>query len=414
MVILYRLLMALVQALLTPAGWFNGSGKIMSFVHAHKKGIPGGVLPKSGKRYWFHCASLGEFEQARPLMESLKAADAHNSIVITFFSPSGYSQRFDYELADMVLYLPLDTPRNAARLLDYLHPDVAVFVKYEIWYFHLKAIFTRQIPCYLISAVFREGQFLFSPAGSWLFGLLPQYTRIFVQDKASLERLQGKGLNNVVLSGDTRYDRVKQNALRVKMNERIQAFKSGQPLLVLGSSWQPEEALLLDFLKTQKNSQMKVMIAPHDISEGHISEIMTAFSEYAPMRYTGNQATDQHRILVLDTMGHLASAYVYADLALVGGGFGKGLHNILEPLSFGVPVLFGPNVDKYPEAAWAREAAVAAVVEDAAAMARMLGKWLGEEQTEIKARCIDFINWHAGATALVMKEISADIEKKSI
>lgn len=408
MVFVYRFLMQLVEVLLPLASIFSSSEKVKSFIDGRRKAIPNQSLEKKGRRYWFHCASLGEFEQAKPLMESLKELDKNNSIVITFFSPSGYTQKYKYELADTVLYLPLDTPKNAERLIHYLNPDVAIFVKYELWYFHLKSLFTNKIPVYLISAVFREGQFLFSFAGKWIFNLLPQFKQIYLQDKNSLELLKKHKLTNVVLSGDTRYDRVKQNALKVKLNESIATFKGKSQLLVLGSSWQQEEDILLQYLKENNNSELKVLLAPHDISEKHIKEIQQKFIAYNVIRYTSESDLNSAQILILDTIGHLASAYVYADAALIGGGFGKGLHNILEALAFGIPVAFGPNVEKYPEAAIAIESGVASKIENADALKHILEYYLGTEKDTTKLKCIDFINWNAGATEKIMKEVTND------
>lgn len=405
MVNIYRCLTELIGLLLPLAGIFVRKGKTAEFIKGRLRGMPAGTLPKNGHRYWFHCASLGEFEQARPLIERLKAAKTSNSIVITFFSPSGYRQRFDYELADAVLYLPLDTPSNARKLQNYIQADTAVFIKYELWYFHLKELHKRGIPVFLVSAVFREKQFLFSFLGKWLFGLLKAYKHIFVQDTNSLELLQKKEVSNVSLSGDTRFDRVKQNALNVKINERISRFKSDKKLLVLGSSWQPEEDILAELLEADRLADIKIMIAPHDISEMHIEELLKKFNAWSATRYTGTEETDNPRILILDTIGHLASAYVYSDIALIGGGFGKGLHNILEALAFGVPVCFGPGVEKYPEAAWAREAGVAAVINNSEELAVLVQKWLDEEHETLKVKCTDFIHCHAGASDLILKSM---------
>lgn len=405
MVFIYRCLTELIGFLFPLAGIFVRQGKTAEFIKGRLRGIPAGSLPKNGYRYWFHCASLGEFEQARPLIERIKAERTSNSIVITFFSPSGYRQKFDYELADAVLYLPLDTPSNAYKLQNYLQADTAVFVKYELWYFHLKELHKRGIPVFLVSAVFREKQFLFTFSGKWLFGLLKAYKHIFVQDANSLELLKKKGIGNVTISGDTRFDRVKQNALNVKINERISLFKSNKKLLVLGSSWQPEEDILAELLESNRLTDIKVMIAPHDISEMHIEALLKKFSVWSATRYTGNEDIRNHRVLILDTIGHLASAYVYSDIALIGGGFGKGLHNILEALAFGVPVCFGPGVEKYPEAAWAREAGVAAVINNSEELAVLVRKWLGEEHETMKVKCTDFIHCHAGASEKILKSL---------
>jgi 3-deoxy-D-manno-octulosonic-acid transferase len=380
---------------------FLRKGKTGDFIRGRQLPYPP-LTPKTSTRYWFHCASLGEFEQARPVIEKLKSDNASASIVITFFSPSGYQQKHGYPIADAVIYLPLDTPGKAKKLLDYLQPDVAIFVKYEIWYFHLTALFKRSIPVYLISATLRPGQFLFSFWGRWLFKLLPQYEQIFLQDNMSYELLKEKQLDNIMLAGDTRYDRVKQNALQVKQNDYLRRFKGDKKLLILGSSWPAEEDILLDFLQNNAHSELKIIIAPHDISAAHIHDIDKKFANYHPVKFTELSADDDTRVMILNTIGHLASTYFYADLAFVGGAFGKGLHNILEPLAFGAPVIFGPNFSKYPEASLAMEGEVAISIHDAEGFTQALDTL---SDTGRMVKCIDFINWHSGATDKVVKKI---------
>jgi 3-deoxy-D-manno-octulosonic-acid transferase len=398
---LYLLIVKIAGLLLPLASFFAGKGKIREFAEGRKHSRQ--VLPKKRSiRYWFHCASLGEFEQARPVMEKLKSLNRDCSIVITFFSPSGYKQKHNYPLADAVLYLPLDTPGNASKLLNSLEADVAVFVKYEIWYYHLRELFRREIPVYLISSTFRPNQFLFSMWGGWLFELLPKYEAIFLQDEKSFELLKNKGLNNVILSGDTRYDRVRENALQVKENEFIKNFKGGYQMMILGSSWPAEEDILLEYLSKKGEYGFKIVIAPHDISEGHIDEINKKFEKYNPVLYTENKLTPSSDILILNTIGHLASAYYYADMAFVGGAFGKGLHNILEPLAFGAPVIFGPNYAKYPEATQAMEHEVAISIRDLKGFENAVSVF---SDTSVMVKCIDFINWNSGATDLVIKRI---------
>jgi len=401
MQLFYLVFVKFVEFLLMLVYPLTKKGKLKDFIAGQRLAYP--ELPqKKYKRYWFHCASLGEFEQAKPVIESLKSKQSELSIVITFFSPSGYQQRHNYALADAVIYLPLDTPSNAKKLLDYLHADAAVFVKYEIWYFHLQALFKRKIPVYLISATFRPQQFLFSFWGKWLFRLLPMYKTMFLQDENSFELLKKKGLQNIVLSGDTRYDRVKQNALQVIENEIIKTFKGTKKLLILGSSWAPEEDILLSYLKTQSELPFKVVIAPHDISIDHIEEINIKFKSYHPCIYTSYPENKTADILILNTMGQLASAYFYADIAFVGGAFGKGLHNILEPLAFGAPVIFGPNHEKYPEASKAMEHEVAISIHDLKGFNHALQVYLNVSRTE---KCIDYINWNSGASDKVVKAL---------
>ncbi len=384
---------------------FIKKGKTKQFLEAQLKSIPSVPLEKNGLRFWFHCASLGEFEQARPLMEALKSKNATNSIVLTFFSPSGYQQRHNYPLADLVMYLPLDGPRAAIKTVHYLQADVAIFVKYEIWYFYLKALFKQKIPVFLISAVFREKQFLFSNLGKFLFRLLPQYSGIFVQDKNTLELLMAKGLNNVFLSGDTRYDRVKQLSNMAQENDKIAQFKGGQLLIILGSSWTEEERILHAFCLKNPNHKYKILIVPHDVSEAHIADIVNRFMAYNPQLYTDGIETESN-VMVLNTIGHLASAYLYADMAFIGGAFGKGLHNILEALAYGVPVVFGPHTEKYPEAELAIRAGIAMRVSNVTDFENAHAIFLeGNEIQSSRLACKRFIEENSGATEMVLKAI---------
>ena len=384
---------------------FIKKGKTKQFLEAQLKSIPSVPLEKNGLRFWFHCASLGEFEQARPLMEALKSKNATNSIVLTFFSPSGYQQRHNYPLADLVMYLPLDGPRAAIKTVNYLQADVAIFVKYEIWYFYLKALFKQKIPVFLISAVFRKKQFLFSNLGKFLFRLLPQYSGIFVQDKNTLELLMAKGLNNVFLSGDTRYDRVKQLSNMAQENDKIAQFKGGQQLIILGSSWTEEERILHAFCLKNPNHKYKILIVPHDVSEAHIADIVNRFMAYNPQLYTDGIETESN-VMVLNTIGHLASAYLYADMAFIGGAFGKGLHNILEALAYGVPVVFGPHTEKYPEAELAIRAGIAMRVSNVTDFENAHAIFLeGNEIHSLRLACKRFIEENSGATEMVLKAI---------
>ncbi len=358
---LYLLSVKIIEALLPIAILFTKNKKLNAFVEGRKLIIKPFVSVQS--RVWFHCASLGEFEQARPLIELLKSEKKDISIVVSFFSPSGYEQKKDYPLADLVFYLPLDTPKNAKNIIEIIKPTIVIFVKYEIWYFHLKQLFKRKVPVYLISATFRQNQYIFSVWGRWLFNLLPQYKTIFLQDKKSFDLLKNKGLNNIVLAGDTRFDRVFENAKNANANAKIEAFKSDSFLLVLGSSWAQEEDILLEILHVLSQLNFKVLIAPHDISENHIAEIEKKFKSYGISRYTQNEQSNC-KLLILNTIGHLASAYCYANLAFIGGGFTGALHNILEPLAFGVPVVCGSKLEKFPESKLAKDKGVLFTIEN--------------------------------------------------
>lgn len=291
--------------------------------------------------YWFHCASLGEFEQGKPVMEALKENNPSIHLLVTFFSPSGYELRKNYDLADYVCYLPMDSKKNAAYFIENLKIKKAFFVKYEFWFHYFKTLKDHSIPFYMVSAVFRENQVFFKWYGSWYKQILKMPTHIFVQDKASQKLLQENEIQSI-LSGDTRYDRVYQNSLQAKPVVEIENFKGNDFLVLAGSSWQKEEEILAKAF----NNQYKLIIAPHDISESHLKSIENLFPK--GIRYSAYK--DEGNILIIDNIGMLSNLYQYADLAFIGGGFTGALHNILEPATFGVPVLFGPQHEKFHEA----------------------------------------------------------------
>jgi 3-deoxy-D-manno-octulosonic-acid transferase len=295
---------------------------------------------------WFHCASLGEFEQARPIIEGIKENNSKQEIVITFFSPSGYEIRKDYRLADAIYYLPLDRASNAKRFLDQLQPKAAIFIKYEVWHYYFKELKQRKIPLYLVSATFRENQIYFKPQGKFLKNTLMLCDHIFTQDQASLDLLAAHGFNQITLAGDTRFDRVMAQSKQANRNQKIAGFKGNDLLIIVGSSWPLEEKLLSTFIKNNSLSGVKFLIAPHDISENHVEAILAQFNGSIRYQSEENQETD---VLILDTIGHLASAFSHADIAIIGGGFTNALHNILEPATFGLPVIYGDNHEKYPE-----------------------------------------------------------------
>lgn len=298
---------------------------------------------------WFHVASLGEFEQGRPIMERIRQEKPDYKILLTFFSPSGYEVRKDYKGADVVCYLPLDTPGNARRFLDITQPVMSVFVKYEFWLNYLDELKKRQVPTYLISAIFDKSQLFFKSYGGWYRKCLSTFAHLFVQDAESQQLLAGIGVGNVSVVGDTRFDRVLAIAKQAKELPLVQAFKGqSAPVLVAGSSWPKDEDILLDYFNRHS---FKLILAPHEVHESHIQEIIGKLNR-PYVRYT--QATEaqaaQADCLIIDCIGLLSSIYRYGELAYIGGGFGVGIHNILEPAVYGMPVIFGPNYHRFREA----------------------------------------------------------------
>ncbi len=304
------------------------------------------------KRVWMHCASLGEFEQGRPLIEKIKAAHPNTQIILSFFSPSGYEIRKDYPLADLVCYLPLDTPRNSRAFIDLIQPDLVIYVKYEFWYFFLNSLHQRNIPCILISAIFRPDQHFFKAYGSFFKQMLHFFYHIFVQNLSSMEVLNKAGLKHHSLAGDTRVDRVLQLAKEKKSFPEVQSFIADSPVLVAGSTWPPDESLLLPFLLKEMPTNWKCIIAPHEVGKSHIQKIEQSLSEQS-IRHSSlfkEESNQDVRFLIIDNIGMLASLYQYGRIAYIGGGFGSGIHNTLEPITFGLPVVFGPKYKKFEEA----------------------------------------------------------------
>lgn len=307
-------------------------------------------IPQSNTRIvWFHAASLGEFEQGRPVMEALKKKEPATRILLTFFSPSGYEVRKNYAGADYILYLPSDTPRHARQWVEHIRPDAAVFIKYEFWYNYLHQLHQHHIPTYLISALFRKEQPFFKAWGGLHRRMLRYFTRLFVQDEESVRLLASIGITATQKTGDTRFDRVKQIADAAQRIEKVEKFLGQAPAVVCGSTWPPDEDILTDYIN-HDHSAFKWIIAPHEIGENHL-RTLTAKCKRKLVRYTNEDARfEEADVLVIDCIGLLSSVYRYGQIAYIGGGFGTGIHNTLEAAVYGIPVIFGPKYQKFNEA----------------------------------------------------------------
>jgi 3-deoxy-D-manno-octulosonic-acid transferase len=299
---------------------------------------------------WFHCASLGEFEQGRSLIEKIKENNPETSIALSFFSPSGYEIRKNYEHADIVFYLPADSRKNAKKLIDLLNPKTVFYIKYEFWYFYLKEIHKRAIPLYLVSGIFRKDQIFFRSYGAFFRKMLLNFTHLFVQNKTSQKLLNDLDIHNVTITGDTRFDRVHEIAQSRKSYPDIEKFINNNLVLIAGSTWKPDEELLIDYLN-KTDYKIKLIIAPHEIEEENIKRIIRS-AQKKTLRYSAmNQNSDfDSDILIIDNIGMLSSLYAYGHIAYIGGGFGAGIHNTLEAAVFGMPIIFGPNFGKFSEA----------------------------------------------------------------
>ncbi|MEO6167969.1 MAG: glycosyltransferase N-terminal domain-containing protein [Chitinophagales bacterium] len=301
-------------------------------------------------RAWFHCASAGEFEQGRPLMEAYRKQWPQHKIILTFFSPSGFELRKNYAGADHVFYLPLDTAANARKFVSLIKPRLAVFVKYEFWYHHLQALKQQHIPAILVSGIFRKEQLFFKWIGKPWRNVLHFFKHLFLQDEASLQLLQSINIQHATVAGDTRFDRVWQIAQQPKNLPIIRSFKGTAKIFVAGSTWPEDEKLLMELIAF-KTFPWKWIIVPHELEKQHLEDLKSKWKDDAVF-YSMASIDDisGKRILIVDEMGLLSSIYSYADMAYVGGGFGKGIHNIPEAAVYGIPVLFGPLYQQFNEA----------------------------------------------------------------
>ena len=308
-----------------------------------------------GKTAWFHASSLGEFEQARPVLEEFRHRYPDYKVCVTFFSPSGFEVRKNYPNADFVCYLPMDTRANAIRFVNLLRPTVAFFAKYDYWFNYLEQLRRRNVPTYIFSAIYRPKQYFFKWYGKWFLNQVRDcFTHIFVQNEESLRLLHEHGIDHVSIAGDTRFDRVHAIAQEAASNavvERFLSFRPDAPVLLAGSTWEPDEEHLLRYL-LHRNDCLTLVVAPHVISPSHLDWIEKELLKGVPCtRYSCMGDTDpQSRVLIIDNMGMLSSLYRYAQVAYIGGGFGAGIHNILEAVTFGKLVVFGPNYHKFKEA----------------------------------------------------------------
>ena len=300
---------------------------------------------------WFHCASLGEFEQGRPVIEKIRSQYANLKILVTFFSPSGYEVRKDYTFADVVCYLPLDTRSNAKRFIEIVNPKIAVFVKYEFWPNILNELQQKGIKTILISGIFRKDQPFFRSYGRWMRKSLRTFDHFFVQNHASQKLLKDIDFKNVTISGDTRFDRVYDILEQDNSIKKIGDFVKDSHILVAGSTWPKDNKLLIDYINDHATNDEKFIIAPHNIHMDEIEGLKTAITK-GVLLFSNIDETmiNQAQVLIIDSIGILTKVYSYAHIAYVGGGFGAGIHNILEPATYGVPMLIGPNYQKFNEA----------------------------------------------------------------
>ena len=348
--IIYGLILGIFYLGIRIASIFNKKARVWV---CGRKGIWQKIYNEAGAKehiIWFHCASLGEFEQGRPGIEEYRKKDPHAYILLTFFSPSGFEVQKNYKEADSVFYLPLDFRKNAKRFLDLIRPEIVVFIKYEFWYHYLHELWLRGIPTFLISANFRNNQWFFKWYGKPFRKILGFFEHMFVQNEKSVEILASHGLHKVTVAGDTRFDRVFHIAQHREKIPLAEAFKQQKTVVIAGSTWKEDEELLIRYIN-ETERDIKWIIAPHEVHARHIGQIEASLRKtYIKYSVADINSVVDPRVLIIDNIGLLSSLYAYAEIAYVGGGFGTGIHNILEPAAFCIPVVFGPCFKKFQEA----------------------------------------------------------------
>lgn len=404
---LYTLFIHVYRVLISFASVYNSKAK--RWIDGRKN-----ILEKINKTVkehentiWFHSASLGEFEQGRPLIEKLKNENENLKIVLTFFSPSGYEIRKNYPIADYVFYLPLDTPENAQKFISIIKPKAAFFIKYEFWFNYLHELKKNNIPTFLISGILRNEHYFFKWYGGYFRKQLSSFTHFYMQDENSATLLNKANYNNVTISGDTRFDRVFELKKKSEEVQHIVMFKQNSLLLIAGSTWHEDENIISRMVLTNLHAKIKIIIAPHEVNEHHISEIEKMFKNNKTLLFSrcNNNNISTADVLIIDSIGILSSLYKYGTWAYIGGGFGKGIHNILEAATFGLPVFFGPNYNKFNEAIELIAKGGAFCIKNENDLSALLAN-PDEEKYKTAATCsLNYINNKKGATEIIVNSI---------
>lgn len=346
---IYQLVVFIAQFLLTVLQYFNK--KISLFVKGRKQSFCKLESLRNKETIWFHAASLGEFEQARPIIEEIKKNHKQYKILVTFFSPSGYEIRKNYSLADVVCYLPFDSKSNAKKFIEIVNPKIAIFIKYEFWPNLLNELKKKETPTILVSGILRKKQIFFKNYGGFMRKSLEAFHHFFVQDKQSKELLKSINLNNVTIAGDTRFDRVSEILEQDNSLDFINQFKNNKYTIVAGSTWKEDEELLINYINNEASENEKFIIAPHNINSEAILELKKTITKKTVLYSAkADKNLADYQVFIIDTIGILTKIYAAADVAYVGGGLKTGLHNILEPATFGIPVVIGNKYDKFKEA----------------------------------------------------------------
>jgi 3-deoxy-D-manno-octulosonic-acid transferase len=364
-------------------------------------------IDRNAQYIWFHAASLGEFEQGRPLIERIRKEYPQYKILQTFFSPSGYEVRKNYDGADIVCYLPIDTPSNVKKFVDLVNPCMVFFVKYEFWQNYLNTLYKKGIPVYSVSSIFRPNQIFFRWYGKGYQQVLKTFAHLFVQNEESKQLLAGIGVNNTTVVGDTRFDRVLDICAAAKQLPLVQIFKGDALTFVAGSSWGPDEDIFIKYFNA--HPEMKLIIAPHVVNDGHLKEIESKLQR-SSIRYTKatEENVQQADCLIIDCYGLLSSIYRYGEISYIGGGFGVGIHNVLEAAVYGIPVIFGPNNKKFREAQHLLANKGGFEINGYEDFEQLMNKFLRDEVylKQSGKAAGDYVKGNAGAMEKIMKRVT--------
>ena len=405
---IYNLAMYILELGIKLAALFSDKPAKMVKGHREVFDLLKSKIDRNARYIWFHAASLGEFEQGRPLIERIRKEYPQYKILQTFFSPSGYEVRKNYAGADIVCYLPIDTPSNVKKFVDLVNPCMVFFVKYEFWQNYLNALYKKGIPVYSVSSIFRPGQIFFRWYGKSYQRVLKTFAHLFVQNQESKMLLAGIGVDHTTVVGDTRFDRVLDICAAAKQLPLVQKFKGDALTFVAGSSWGPDEDIFISYFNA--HPEMKLIIAPHVVSDGHLKEIESKLQRSC-IRYT--QATEdnveQADCLIIDCYGLLSSIYRYGEISYIGGGFGVGIHNVLEAAVYGIPVIFGPNNKKFREAQHLLANKGGFEINGYDDFEQLMNRFLTDEAylKQSGKAAGDYVKGNAGAMELIMNHVFA-------
>ena len=404
---IYNLAMYLLELGVKLAGLFSDKPAKMVKGHRDAYDLLKSKIDRNARYIWFHAASLGEFEQGRPLIERIRKEYPQYKILQTFFSPSGYEVRKNYDGADIVCYLPIDTPSNVKKFIDLVNPCMVFFVKYEFWQNYLNALSKRGVPVYSVSSIFRPGQIFFRWYGKSYQQVLKTFAHLFVQNEESKQLLAEIGVKNTTVVGDTRFDRVLDICAAAKQLPLVQKFKGDALTFVAGSSWGPDEDIFIKYFNA--HPEMKLIIAPHVVNDGHLKEIESKLQRSC-VRYTKatEENVEQADCLIIDCYGLLSSIYRYGEISYIGGGFGVGIHNVLEAAVYGIPVIFGPNNKKFREAQHLLANKGGFEINGYEDFEQLMNKFLADEAylKQSGQAAGDYVKGNAGAMDKIMKRVT--------